>query len=97
MTPKQRAALAYFHYEAGIKHGSELAQSIISEFPEGFDDTQIAKIAADIKRSLSSALTAIHKRFHDAFGSGHGVGLRTGLSKYQETLLLRGIGIKQVG
>ncbi|MDH2341540.1 hypothetical protein [Bradyrhizobium sp. SSUT77] len=97
MTPKQKAALAYWHYDAGMTHGREVAQSIISEFPEGFDDTQIGRIAADAKRSLSSALTAIHKRFHDAFGSGHGVGLRAGLSAYQETLLKRGLGLKQVG
>ncbi|MDH2357690.1 hypothetical protein QCM80_45320 [Bradyrhizobium sp. SSUT112] len=97
MTPKQKAALAYWHYDAGMKHGGDFAQSIINEFPEGFSDAQCDELASRAGASLSSALTAIHKRFHDAFGSGHCVGLRAGLSKYQEALLLRGIGSKQVG
>lgn len=97
MTPKQKAALAYFHYEAGTNHGGQVAQSIIERFPEGFDEAQGLALASDANTSLSSALTALHKRFHDAFSTGHWVGLRAGLSKYQEALLLRGIGSKQVG
>lgn len=97
MTPKQKVALAYWHFDAGMTHGSKLAQSIITRFPDGFDEAQSAALAADASTSLSSALTALHKRFHDAFGSGHWAGLRAGLSKYQEALLSRGIGSKQVG
>ncbi|MDH2354903.1 hypothetical protein QCM80_30175 [Bradyrhizobium sp. SSUT112] len=89
-TPKQ-AALAYWQYAAGETLGGKIADSFIEQFPNGFDDTRCAQLAAEAKRSLAEALAVIPKRHRDEFSIGYGVGMHSAISKHREQLILRAV------
>ncbi len=91
MNSKQKAALAYWQYVAGEKHGGDIADSFIKQFPDGFDDTQCAKLAADTKRHLADALTIIPRRHRDEFSIGYGVGIHSAISKHRAQLILSAV------
>lgn len=97
MTPKQDAVLAYRQYEAGLGYGREIARFIISKYPDGFDDSKCTEIAASVEASLQRTLNElaganVAKRHRESFSAGYFIGVRSDLSRYQETLLLRAIG-----
>lgn len=54
-TPKQAAAAAaYWQFAAGETLGGNTANSFIRQFPNGFDDTQCAQLAAGATRGTRS-------------------------------------------
>lgn len=90
-TAKQKSTAAYWHYSAGQKYGGEIANTIVEQFPDGFDDTQCAQLATDTKTSLAEALKVIPKRHRDDFAIGYGVGLHAVISTRREQLILRAV------